>query len=83
MKITDITQDQYIKYVGLLTLEQKNLLIGKLYTYDSYFNPIQDNSNNWIISVEEMNYCTNEEFIWVKYLDLIIYVPKEPINPFI
>lgn len=83
MKLTDITTDQYTIYVGLLTLEQKELLVGQLYTNDSYFNPIQDNSDNWIISIEEMKYCDNPEFLWVKDLELILYVPKEQINPFI
>lgn len=83
MKLTDITTDQYTIYVGLLTLEQKELLVGQLYTNDSYFNPIQDNADNWIISIEEMEYCDNPEFLWVKNLELILYVPKEQINPFI
>lgn len=83
MKLTDITHEQYTTYVGLLTIEQKELLVGKLYSNDSYFNPIQDNFDNWIISIEEMQYCDNSEFIWVKDLELIIYVPKESINPFI
>lgn len=83
MKITDITAEQYTIYVGLLTLELKELLVGQLYTNDSYFNPIQDNLDNWIISVEEMDYCDNPEFFWVKYLELILYVPKPTINPFI
>ena len=82
MKITDITKEQYTTYVGLLTLEQKELLVGQLYTNDSYFNPIQDNSDNWIISIEEMEYCDNPEFLWVKDLELILYVPKPSINPF-
>lgn len=83
MKLTDITAEQYTTYVGLLTLEQKDLLIGQLYTIDSYFNPIQDNTDNWVISIEEMEYCDNPEFLWVKDLELILYVPKESINPFI
>jgi hypothetical protein len=83
MKLTDITAEQYTTYVGLLTLEQKDLLVGQLFAPDSYFNPIQDNSDNWVISVEEMEYCTNPKFIWVKDLELIIYVPKESVNPFI
>jgi hypothetical protein len=82
MKLTDITAEQYTTYVGLLTLEQKELLVGQLYTNDSYFNPIQDNSDNWIISVEEMEYCDNPEFLWVKDLELILYVPKPSINLF-
>jgi hypothetical protein len=67
--------------VGLLTETQKNELVGQTYSADSYFNPIQDFYNNWIISVEEMMYCTNEEFMWVKELPLIEYIPKPFTNP--
>jgi hypothetical protein len=81
MKLTDITQAQWSTYVGLLTETQKNELIGQLYAPDSYFNPIQDADDNWVISVEEMEYCTNPTFIWVKDLDLIPYNPK-PSPPF-
>jgi len=63
--------------VGLLTIEQYNEIVGQLYAPDSYFNPIQDADNNWIISQEEINFCTNPEFIWVKELPLIIYKPKQ------
>ena len=76
MKLSQLTQEQKLTYVGLLTEVQKDELIGQLYTNDSYFNPIQDNSDNWIISVEEMEFCTNEQFMWVKELELIEYVPK-------
>jgi hypothetical protein len=62
--------------VGLLTLEQKNELSGQLYADDSYFNPIQDVNNNWVISTQEMNECVVEEFMWVKDLPLIDYEPK-------
>jgi hypothetical protein len=67
--------------VGLLTETQKDSLIGQLYDEDSYFNPIQDDFDNWIISVEEMDFCVNPEFQWVKDLPLIDYVPK-PSPPF-
>lgn len=63
--------------VGLLTIAQKDEIVGQLYAPDSYFNPIQDNSDNWVISQEEMNYCVNPDFLWVKDLPLIDYVPKE------
>jgi hypothetical protein len=62
--------------VGLLTESQKNELVGQLYDEDSYFNPIQDLEDNWIISVEEMEFCVNPEFQWVKDLPLIEYKPK-------
>jgi hypothetical protein len=67
--------------VGLLTETQKDSLIGQLYDEDSYFNPIQDDFDNWIISIEEMEFCVNPEFQWVKDLPLIDYKPK-PSPPF-
>ena len=67
--------------VGLLTESQKDSLVGQLYDEDSYFNPIQDIEDNWIISVEEMEFCVNPEFQWVKTLPLIEYKPK-PSPPF-
>jgi hypothetical protein len=62
--------------VGLLTLEQKNQLIGHQFSLDCYFNPIQDDNDNWVISIQEMQDCTVQEFLWVKDLDLIPFVPK-------
>ena len=76
MRLNDITQEQKLTYVGLLTEVQKDELIGQLYTDDSYFNPIQDAAENWIISVEEMEFCTIDIFTWVKDLTLIEYTPK-------
>jgi len=67
--------------VGLLTETQKDSLVGQLYDEDSYFNPIQDDFDNWIISIEEMDFCVNPDFQWVKDLPLIDYVPK-PSPPF-
>ena len=61
--------------VALLIENEKNQLVGQKYTTDSYFNPIQDIDNNWIISVEEINYCTEENFEWVKDLPLIEWQP--------
>jgi hypothetical protein len=68
-------------YVGLLTESQKDSLVGQLYDEDSYFNPITDLDENWVISVEEMQFCVNPEFMWVKTLPLIEYIPK-PSPPF-
>ena len=62
--------------VGLLTEQQKDEIVGKMFAPDSYFNPIQDKNNNWIISIEEMNQCVNPSYLWVKSLPLIEYVPK-------
>jgi hypothetical protein len=67
--------------VGLLTLAQKNEIEGQLYAEDSYFNPIQDINNDWVISTQEMEQCINPNFLWVKDLPLIDYEPK-PTPPF-
>jgi len=61
----------------LLTIEQKDLLLGQQYATDSYFNPIQDLDNNWVISTEEIEQNTNENFNWLTNLELIEYKPKE------
>jgi hypothetical protein len=62
--------------VGLLTLEQKNEIEGKEFAPDSYFNPIQDNNNNWVISIQEMEQATIPPYKWVHQLPLINYQPK-------
>ena len=80
--LKDIKQAQYDLYVGLLTEKQKNDLLLQWYAPDCYFNPIQDIKDNWVISVEEVANCTNEEFMWVKDLPLIIYEPKPSPPPF-
>jgi hypothetical protein len=62
--------------VGLLTTEQKDLLVGQQFDVDSYFNPMQDADDNWIISQEEMQYCVVEQFAWIKKLPLIEFKQK-------
>jgi hypothetical protein len=62
--------------VGLLTEIEKDSLVGQMYAPDSFFNPISDNSENWVISIEEMEQCVTTEFQWVKDLPLIEYVAK-------
>jgi hypothetical protein len=79
MKITDLTTEEKAIYVGLLTIEQKDLLVGQLFDEDSYFNPIQDDNDNWIISIEEIEQNQNPTFIWLQDLEMIIFVPK--VNP--
>lgn len=68
-------------HVGLLTETEKDSLVGQLYAEDSYYNPIQDLNDNWVISVEEMEFKVNPDFMWVKDLPLIEYEPK-PSPPF-
>ena len=58
-----------------LTEEQKDALNGATYDGVQYFNPMLDAENNWFISIEEVNGCTNELLQWVKDLPLIEYNP--------
>ena len=76
MKLTELTTEEKLLYVGLLTELQKDELVGQLFAPDSYYNPIQDIDDNWIISVEEMEQTTTLEFMWVKELPLILFTPK-------
>ena len=62
--------------VGLLTIEQKNEIEGKEFAPNSFFNPIQDANNNWVISIQEMEQATIPPYEWVHDLPLIEYIPK-------
>ncbi len=63
--LKDITPEQYSTYVGVLTVEDKDSLIGQWYMADSYFNPIQDIDDKWVISVEEISQCINPDaYTW-------------------
>jgi len=76
MKLTQIPIAELATYVGVLTLEQAQSLQGQTFQTDSYFNPIQDINDVWVLSAEEIAYCSNPEFLWVKELDMIAYTPK-------
>lgn len=82
MRLAQLTQEEKTIYVGLLTIEQKDSLVGQLFDEDSYFNPIQDANDNWIISIEEIENNVNPNFEWLLDLPLIIYIPKETTNLF-
>ena len=82
MKLTQLTAEQKTTYVGLLTELQKDELIGQLYAPDSYYNPIQDLNDNWVISIEEIEQTVTPEFLWVKDLEMIPYEPKPTPPPF-
>ena len=75
MKLSEIQPGDQTIYMGLLTEEQKNSLIDVLYCPDSYFHPILDADSNWVISREEMEFCVNPDYLWVKDLPLIPYNP--------
>lgn len=60
----------------LLTESQKDMLVGQEFAPDEIFGPIQDIDDNWIIGLQEVENCVNEEFMWVKDLPMIVFVPK-------
>ena len=62
--------------VGLLTIAQKEEIAGQMFAPDSYFYPIQDINDNWVISTQEMEQCINPTFEWIKDLPLIPYELK-------
>ena len=70
--------------VGLLTQEQKDLLVGTWLRPDWYFNPVQDGGTppNWIISTIEMYENTNPNVSWVSELPIIEYVEPRPESHF-
>lgn len=82
MKLSDITTEDLTTLVGLLTIEQKDQLVGQWYAPDSFYNPIEDVNDNWVISVEEMQNTINPDTEWVKDLDLIPYEAKPMPSPF-
>ena len=66
--------------VGIITESQKDELIGLKWTDDTYFNPVQDCNDNWIISEEEISGNENTSVSWVNNISpLIDYCP--PPNP--
>ena len=70
--------------IAIITENQKNILIGKQFEVDSYFNPIEDLNLNWVISEIEYYHCLglwyldelNSELVFIKDLSLSIYEPK-------
>jgi hypothetical protein len=62
--------------IAYLTIEQKDQLIGQQYANDSYFNPILDANDKWVISEEEINFLANHDFLWLNDLPISMYNPK-------
>ena len=70
--------------IVIITELQKDILVGKQFETDSFFNPIQDLNDNWIISEIEYYYCLglwyldelNTELQFIKDLLLSEYYPK-------
>ena len=69
--------------VRLLTIQQKDLLINQKWNEDTFFNPIQDASGNWIISNEEYYGCTLLKAIELNIQDWFVNLPEILYNPIV
>jgi len=61
--------------IAILTIAEKDSILGVKYDGIQYFNPVQDADDNWVISEEEINNCTNVDYQWVKSLTLSVFNP--------
>jgi hypothetical protein len=59
----------------ILTIEQKNELVGQFFAPSSMFNPVQDINGDWFITSQEVDQCVNPDFIWVKNLTPSEFIP--------
>ncbi len=67
-----------------LTIEQKDLLIGKEWgAQGQVFNPQLDADNKWFISVEEVQGCTLAQAISIGCDSWLLSLPLIPYNPVI
>lgn len=67
--------------VALLTIGQKDSLVGQLVQHDWYFNPVQDCDGNWFISTEEIENSIYPQNEWVKGLSLSEWCPPPQPTP--
>lgn len=61
--------------VAVLTINQKDSLVGQRYNETSYFNPVQDCYYEWVISEQEIEANIYSEFDWLDDLILINWCP--------
>jgi hypothetical protein len=60
--------------VAKITPQQAEELTGVQFVPDNFFNPIQDKNGNWIISLQELIYCSVD---FANMVELIEYEPIE------
>jgi hypothetical protein len=59
-----------------LTEEEKESLEGQEFAHDSRYHAIQDVNDDWFITELQVNQTIEDEFLWVKDMDLIEFEPK-------
>jgi hypothetical protein len=68
---------------AILTQTQAAQLLGQFYAPDSYFNPFLDINASIYISIQEIEYCVNPDFQWVKQLTISTIVPYTYQPPYV
>ena len=63
---------------GILTITEKESLVGQLVEPDWYFNPVLDCNVNWIISTEEVDNSIYPQHDWIKSMPLIDWCEPIP-----
>jgi len=61
--------------VAIITNEQRDSLLNLKLNDTTYFNPIKDANNNWVIGKGEIEQCTNEGFEFLNDLELTEHEP--------
>lgn len=59
--------------VGILTDEQRNLLVGKKYNEHYYFNPIKDENDFWVVTEYEIEHS---DLDWLKNVPRVEFKPS-------
>jgi hypothetical protein len=68
--------------VAIITDVQKDEIIGQFYNQYSFFGPVKDCNDNWILTEDEISQIEYSEFDWIKVLPLIDFcVPVGPPEP--
>ena len=60
--------------VAIITINEKDSLVGELVCIDVYFNPTLDVNENWFISQQEIDNSIYPQHEWVKDLTLTEYL---------
>jgi len=62
--------------VVLITVIQKDSLVGELYDNTQYFNPTEDDNGLWFISIEERDNNIHSKNNWISLCPEIDHNPK-------
>lgn len=58
-----------------LTIAEKDSIQGKEFAPDSYFNCVEDNNGDWVVSFEEMISLEGTEYAWLYDKAMKIHEP--------